>query len=373
LQTWLLVKRGHLLALLDAWVYIVADMNDALNGEYTREAVLRCLMAEGEDLKDLYRKANALRHEYMGDTVYIRGIIEFSNICANNCLYCGIRASNKKVERYIIKPDEILDIARAMVKTVQTTVVLQSGEGSGLTDDEFGRMIKEIKEKTSLSITVSVGNRPFETYCYWHECGMDRYLLRFETSDPELFQHLHSGSTLDDRIACIGHLKKLGVQTGSGFMIGLPGEKIETLADNILLCRTLDLDMIGIGPFIPHPDTPLGREKNIYNDKPEMFFKVLAALRIFNADAHIPATTAYDVIFPGKGRDLALQRGANIFMPNSTPVKYKQKYFLYPGKPYVDESPEECTASAVHRIQVLGRHVGSGPGHSIKKRERNIS
>lgn len=367
------MKRGSVLALPPARVYIVADMNDVLNGEYTRETALRLLMVEGEDLKDLYRKADTLRHEYMGDTVYIRGIIEFSNICANNCLYCGIRASNEKVERYIIKPDEILDIARAMAKTAQTTVVLQSGEGSGLTDDEFGGVIKEIKEKTSLSITVSVGNRPYETYRYWHDCGMDRYLLRFETSDPELFQRLHPGSTLDDRITCIGYLKKLGVQAGSGFMIGLPGEKIETLADNILLCRTLDLDMIGIGPFIPHPDTPLGREKNVYDDNPEMFFKVLAALRIFNPDAHIPATTAYDVIFPGKGRDVALQRGANIFMPNSTPVRYKQEYFLYPGKPYVDESPEECAVSAINRIQALGRLVGSGPGHSIKKRERSIS
>ena len=260
-----------------------------------------------------------------------------------------------------------------MAKTAQTTVVLQSGEGSGFTDDEFGRMIKEIKEKTSLSITVSVGNRPYETYRYWRDCGMDRYLLRFETSDPELFQRLHPGSTLDDRIACIGYLKKLGVQAGSGFMVGLPGERIETLADNILLCRTLDLDMIGIGPFIPHPDTPLGNEKNVYDDNPEMFFKALATLRIFNPDAHIPATTAYDVIFPGKGRDIALQRGANIFMPNSTPVRYKQEYFLYPGKPYVDESPEECVASAIDRIQALGRCVGSGPGHSIKKRERRMS
>ena len=367
------MKRGSVLALPPAWVYIVADMNDALNGEYTRETALRLLMVEGEDLKDLYRKADTLRHEYMGDTVYIRGIIEFSNICANNCLYCGIRASNKKVKRYTIKPDEILDIAHAMAKTAQTTVVLQSGEGSGLTDDEFGGVIKEIKEKTSLSITVSVGNRPYETYRYWRDCGMDRYLLRFETSDPELFQRLHPGSTLDDRITCIGYLKKLGVQAGSGFMIGLPGEKIETLADNILLCRTLDLDMIGIGPFISHPDTPLGREKNVYDDNPEMFFKALAALRIFNPDAHIPATTAYDVIFPGKGRDVALQRGANIFMPNSTPVRYKQEYFLYPGKPYVDESPEECAVSAINRIQALGKLVGSGPGHSIKKRERSIS
>lgn len=341
-------------------------MSDDVKEEYTRQRALRFLVAEGEDLEELYRKADALRREKMGDDVYIRGIIEFSNVCANNCLYCGIRASNEKVERYTIKPDEILEIACGMVNTPLTTVVLQSGESPGISDEELGTLVRTIKEKTSLSITVSVGNRSYETYRYWRDCGMDRYLLRFETSDADLFRRLHPGSTLEDRLVCIGYLKELGVQAGSGFMIGLPGERMETLANNILLCRTLDLDMIGIGPFIPHPGTPLGSEKNMYDDNPEMFFKALAALRIFNPDAHIPATTAYDVIFPGKGRDMALQRGANIFMPNNTPIRCKLRYFLYPGKPSVDESPEECIESAIMRIQALGRRVGSGPGHSVK-------
>ena len=341
--------------------------------EYTQEAALRLLMAQGKECDALYKEADSLRHKYMGDDVHIRGIIEFSNICANNCLYCGIRASNKKVERYAMKADEVLDMAYAMANTALTTVVLQSGEAPGLTDEELGTLIRTIKDKTSLSVTVSVGNRPYDTYRYWRECGMDRYLLRFETSDAGLFEVIHPGSTLHDRIACIGFLKDLDVQTGSGFMIGIPGERIETLADNILLCRSLDLDMIGIGPFIAHPDTPLGSEKNVYDENPEMFFRALAVLRIFNPDAHIPATTAYDAIFPGKGRDMALQRGANIFMPNSTPARYKQEYFLYPGKPYVDESPEACAESALVRIQALGRGIGKGPGHSIKKREPRIS
>ncbi len=334
---------------------------------YTREEALLLLTIEGKEIEALYKRADTIRHEHMGDDVYIRGIIEFSNICASNCHYCGIRASNKKVKRYTMDTDEILDIAYALAKTAQTTVVLQSGETPGITDDELGKVIRAIKEKTSLSVTISIGNRPYETYRYWRDCGMDRYLLRFETSDALLFERLHPGSTLHDRIACINYLRDLGVQTGSGFMIGLPGETVEILADNILLCRTLDLDMIGIGPFIPHPDTPLGKEKNVYEEKPEMFFKALAALRIFNPQAHIPATTAYDAVFPGKGRDMALMRGANIFMPNSTPVRYKRQYFLYPGKPYVDESPEECTEAALLRIQSLGRRIGKGPGHSIKK------
>lgn len=335
---------------------------------YTQEEALLLLTAHGKEVEALYKKADTIRHEHMGDDVYIRGIIEFSNICARNCHYCGIRASNKKIKRYAMDPDEILDMAYAMTLTAQTTVVLQSGETPGIADDELGAVIRAIKEKTSLSVTISVGNRPYETYRYWRDCGMDRYLLRFETSDAALFEQLHPGSTLHDRITCINYLRDLGIQTGSGFMIGLPGETLEILANNILLCRTLDLDMIGIGPFIPHPDTPLGNEKNVYEEDPEMFFKALATLRVFNPKAHIPATTAYDAVFPGKGRDMALTRGANIFMPNSTPIRYKQQYFLYPGKPYVDESPEECTEAALLRIQTLGRTIGKGPGHSIKKK-----
>lgn len=335
---------------------------------YTKETALRFLMAEAEDLNELYRKADMVRRENMGDDIFIRGIIEFSNVCGNNCLYCGIRAANTNVRRFTIRPDEIVSIAREMAKTAMTTVVLQSGENSGLTDDELGNVILQIKKETELAITVSVGNRSGEVYRRWRDCGMDRYLLRFETSDPVLFSRLRPGSSLDDRLSCIGHLKDLGVQTGSGFMIGLPGETIEILADNILLCRTLDLDMIGIGPFIPHPDTPLGREQNVYEDNQEMFFKVLATLRLFNPDAHIPATTAYDVVFPDTGRDLVLQRGGNIYMPNYTPVVYKQEYFLYPGKPYVDESPKDTMASTVKRIEALGRRIGQGPGHSIKRR-----
>jgi biotin synthase len=197
---------------------------------------------------------------------------------------------------------------------------------------------------------------------------MDRYLLRFESSDPELFRRLHPDCSLEERMGCLHALKALGIQTGSGFMIGLPGETPETLADNILLCRDLDLDMIGIGPFIPHPDTPLGVDKNAYEGDEEMFFKALATLRIFNPDAHIPATTAFDAVFPGTGRNLALQRGANVFMPNDTPVEHRKDYLLYPGKPCVDETADQCAACVLARIEGIGRTVGEGPGHSRKSK-----
>lgn len=339
-----------------------------MESEYTKERALRLLLAAGGELENLYRHADMVRRNHMGGEVFIRGIVEFSNICLNDCLYCGIRASNGDVARYAIPPEEIVDIAHAMKGSEQTTVVLQSGETPGMADEKLGSVIRRIKGETGLAVTVSVGNRPYETYRFWKECGMDRYLLRFETSDRALFARLRPGSSLDERLRCLGYLKDLGVQTGSGFMIGLPGERLEVLADNIILCRSLDLDMIGIGPFIPHPGTPLRGTKNAYHDDPEMFFKALAVLRVFNPDAHIPATTAFDAVFPGSGRDLALKRGANVFMPNNTPVRYKKEYLLYPGKPSVDESPEECTEAAVARIESLGRIIGKGPGHSFKKR-----
>ncbi|MCX7966441.1 MAG: [FeFe] hydrogenase H-cluster radical SAM maturase HydE [Syntrophorhabdaceae bacterium] len=338
-----------------------------MNNTYTKEYALELLNAKGDALDELYRKADEIRKRFMGDEVFIRGIVEFSNICANNCLYCGIRASNRNVKRYMMSMDEILMIAKKMEKSYQTTIVLQSGEVKGKYDEQIGQLIRRIKKETSLAVTLSVGNRPYDTYKYWKECGMDRYFLRFETSDRALFSKLHPDCSLDERIQCLINLKSLGVQTGSGFMIGLPGETVETLAENILLCRKLDLDMIGIGPFIPHPDTPLGNEKNAYEDDKEMFFKAVSVLRIFNPDSHIPATTAFDAVFPKIGRNLVLQRGANIFMPNNTPKKYREDYLLYPNKPGVDETPEESLDAAIKRILSLGRTIGTGPGHSIKK------
>jgi len=338
--------------------------------EYTRLFALKLLQSEGWALERLYSNADTVRRKKMGDDVFIRGIVEFSNVCSNNCLYCGIRASNRNVRRYSMTTEEIMEAAIAMEENNFSTIVLQSGEIRDIKDDEIGEIIRKIKKKTSLAVTVSVGNRRKETYNFWRDCGMDRYFLRFETSDAELFNRLHPGCTLKERLTCLDDLHDLEIQTGSGFMIGLPGEKLETLADNILLCRKFDFDMIGIGPFIPHPETPLGNSPNAYSDNPELFFKALAVLRLFNPEAHIPATTAFDAVFPGEGRTLALQRGANIFMPNNTPVKYREDYLLYPGKPGVDEDPEQCLSSAVVRIKSLGRPLGKGPGHSIKKRHR---
>ena len=329
--------------------------------------ILSLLQARGAAREALFAQADEVRRRIMGEPVFLRGIVEFSNICANDCHYCGIRASNTAVHRYRMGVDEVLDVARRMDGWRQHTIVLQGGEAPSPDGDRrLGEMIRRIKAETPLAVTVSVGNRRRDVYARWRDYGMDRYLLRFETSDPVLFRRLHPDCTLDQRLACLDDLRDLGVQVGSGFMVGLPGETLDTLARNILLCRSLDLDMIGIGPFIPHPQTPLAGAANAYADDPQMHFVALAVLRLCNPDAHIPATTAFDALFRSpSGRDLALQRGANIFMPNSTPGHYRKDYLLYPDKPCVDEDSGLCACCVVARLQHLGREVGVGPGHSL--------
>lgn len=337
--------------------------------EDARRAILKELSTLPENRQALYERADKVRAENMGDDIFLRGIVEFSNICANKCHYCGIRAPNKNISRYHMDADEIMAIAHKMGEWQHGTIVLQSGEANSPEENRFIEdIIRRIKKETPLAVTMSVGNRPKEVYARWREAGMDRYLLRFETTDPALFAKMHPDCTLEERIACLHSLRELGVQVGSGFMIGVPGETLDILANNILLCRELDLDMIGIGPFIPHPDTPFANEKNAYENDKDMFFVAVATLRLFNPDAHIPATTAFDAVFPNhEGRNLVLQRGANVFMPNNTPQKYRGEYLLYPNKPCVDEDTGQCALCTEGRISLIGRTIGEGPGHTRKR------
>jgi len=327
------------------------------------EEIVFLLKLEQDDVLNLYHKADSVRQKFMGDEIFVRGIIEFSNYCRKDCFYCGIGRSNSSLERYRISGEEILDACRALESAGQTTVVLQSGEDIQYTKEIIGDLILKIKRETSLAITLSVGERDEETYAYWRNKGVDRYLLRFETSDRELFKKCHPDDDFATRINCLKNIKNAGIQTGSGFMIGLPEETYEQLACDIQFCTDLDLDMIGIGPFIPHEKTKFAGTSNPF-DK-EVYFKVISIIRLLNKKAHIPATTAFDTI-DSNGRNLLLQRGANIFMPNDTPGKYRDKYLLYPGKPCVDELPSDCAGCVKGRVASLGRKMGEGPGHSIK-------
>ena len=337
----------------------VARGGIATEGEI--ESLLRC---QGADLATLYAAADKVRHDTMGDEVFLRGIIEFSNHCRKNCHYCGIRGANRAVTRYRMAPDEIVETACRAEALGNTTVVLQSGEDPWFTCDRMCGILRAIREKAGVAVTLSIGERPYEELVRFKEAGCDRYLLRFETSDRELFRKIHPDDDFDGRVQCLHGLRRAGLQVGSGFMIGLPGGDVGTIARDILFATGLDLDMIGCGPYLSHPDTPLSSQP-VLEDR-EVYFKAIALLRLLNPKVHIPATTAFDALCGG-GRDLVLTRGANVFMPNVTPRKYRVLYQLYPNKPCVDEDSGQCAACVVGRVARLGRTVGKGAGHGRSK------
>lgn len=314
-----------------------------------------------DKLADLYAQADAVRKQYMGDAVHLRGIIEFSNYCLQDCLYCGLRRSNSNVKHYRMEIEEIIETAKKAVTLGITTVVLQGGEDSYYSVDDICYVLEHIK-KMDLAITLSMGERSFEDYKKFKDAGADRYLLRFETSDEELYQKIRPGRKFETRLQCLKDLKELGYQVGSGIMVGIPGQTYEGVAKDILLFDELDLDMIGVGPFLPHPDTPLAENEATGL---EMVLKVVAITRIVTKNAHIPATTAVGTIDP-EGRQRALRAGANIIMPNLTSTKYREFYEIYPDKICIDEDATKCRACVERMITAQGRTIGDGYGHSLK-------
>ncbi len=314
---------------------------------------------------ELFKEADSVRKKYAGSQVHLRGIIEFSNYCRRDCLYCGLRAGNRHATRYRMSPEEIISCAGTAAALKIPTVVLQSGEDAHYSTDDLCRIVASIK-KLGLAVTLSVGERPYEAYRSLKEAGCDRYLLRFETSDEALYERLRPGRKLKDRINCLEHLKKLDYQTGSGIMIGLPGQTPESIAGDILLFKSLELDMIGVGPFLPHPRTPLSGEKTAAL---ESVLKVIALTRIITKDTHIPATTAVGTM-DSRGRQRALACGANIIMPNITPAEYRRFYEIYPDKICVDEDAFKCRGCVEKMIKSAGRQIGEGFGHSLKRKNQ---
>ncbi len=271
--------------------------------------------------------ADDVRKKIHGDTVHLRAIIEFSNYCKCNCLFCGIRRDNKKIFRYIMTDEEIISVAQEAVKVGFKTVILQSGETPFFNVKKFSEVVREIK-KFDTALTLSIGELSYEDYSILREAGADRYLLKFETSDKRLFKALKPDTTLKKRLQCLKWLKELGYETGSGLIVGLPGQSLESLADDIALIKELELDMVGIGPFIPHLETPLGKQPV---GNPLITLKLIAITRILLPYANIPATTALGTISPSL-RLKAFQCGANVLMLDITPECYKNFYDIYPGK-----------------------------------------
>ena len=322
-------------------------------------------------LRELWARADAVRREHVGDAVHLRGLVEISNHCARHCAYCGISVANRDLVRYRMTAAEIAACARQAAALGYGTVVFQAGEDAGIGREWLAGAVRRVKTELPLAVTLSLGERSDDDLAAWRAAGADRYLLRFETSDPALYDRIHPPlvGRPSDRLAILGRLAALGYEVGSGVMIGIPGQTFESLAADLALFADLDLDMIGVGPFIPHPATALGRGE--LPDAPPgeqvpntelMTYKVIALARLLCPEANIPSTTALATVNRSRGRELGLARGANVVMPDLTPARYRALYEIYPGKACLRETPAEDGAGLRGRIEGMGRRVGAGPG-----------
>lgn len=327
------------------------------------ELVRLLTLTRPEETTALFQAADEVRRSCVGDEIFLRGIIEFSGHCRRNCHYCGLRAGNRDVRRYRMTEDEIVSRARVLEEKLCTTVVLQSGEDPFYDKERVCSIIRRVRGETSLAITLSIGERPFKDYEAFRDAGADRYLLRHETSSPGLYRALHPGHELAGRVACLRWLRQLGYEVGSGCMVGLPGQTADALAEDVLLMRDLDIDMIGIGPFIPHPNTPLGGHPA---GDAGLVLRMIAVLRLVTRDTNIPATTALGVLHPGARRQ-AFTAGANVFMPNFTPEPYTSSYEIYPGKgPEAGAIAKASEGGYAALFAGLGRTIGTGCGYRVR-------
>ena len=379
-------------------------------------------------LEDLWRDADAARKREVGDGVHLRGLVEFSNYCARQCHYCGLRLGNDRNLRYRMSADEILDCAHTAVRLGYGTLVLQSGEDPGTTTEWLADVVRRVKAETPLAVTLSVGERDESDLRAWRRAGADRYLLRFETSNLALYAAIHPdrGGRHSNRFTILQQLRDLGYEVGSGAMVGIPGQSYTDVARDITAFAALRLDMIGIGPYLPHPDTPLGAEDRngasrspivgangiageaqyidaegnrapkrtsanshrvhspiiggwgAISDAPssgswgadqvpntaEMAYKAIALTRLVCPRANIPSTTALATINPVAGREIGLRRGANVVMPNLTPPEYRKDYVIYPGKACATETAERCGECMQWRLAAIGRRASTGRGDS---------
>ena len=351
----------------------------------TNDQVVRWLAeTDSQQLTHLWDTADRVRRENVGDAIHLRGLIEISNHCHRTCLYCGLRLPSRQVPRYRMTADEIVAVAHEAARRQYGTVVLQAGEDPQLSGDVICDVLRRIKSETPLAITLSLGERPASELRRFRESGADRYLLRFETSNLELLSCIHppkNGQPASHRLDLLHVLRSIGFEVGSGVMVGIPGQSMADLARDICLFRELDLDMIGVGPYVPHPDTPLYHAVCEHHDGQSfvpanelMTYKTVALARLMCPRANLPSTTALATINPAEGQRLALQRGANVIMPNLTPVQFRQDYQIYPNKAGSQRTPDESAELAVANVTAIGRYIARGHGDSpnvIARRENN--
>jgi biotin synthase len=295
------------------------------NGQLTRDNLIQLLQLD--DFTPVYELADEVRRKTVGDEVHIRAIIEFSNICARQCKYCGLNCNHEGIDYYQMTADEILSTAEQAIKAGYKTIVLQSGENPKLNKRWMGHIVKSIVSMGAV-VTLSIGELSRDALEFYRKCGAGRYLLKHETADPDIYEELHPCGTLPQRVECLRNIHDLGYETGSGFMVGLPGQTLETIADDLLLLKELNCRMAGIGPFIPHPDTPL---RDAEAGSPELTKRAVALTRLLIPDANLPVTTALGVVNQGD-RENAFACGANVVMKKVTPDEYKEAYEIYPAQ-----------------------------------------
>jgi biotin synthase len=318
-------------------------------------------LLKSKDTKKICSFADMVRKKYLGDEVHLRALIEFSNYCKQNCLYCGLQKNNLKLKRYRIKEQYVIRLAKQAKDYGYKTVVLQSGEDIYYTAKKMAYIISEIK-RLDIAITLSIGEKTFNEYQTYRQAGADRYLLRIETTNEALYNKLDPQMSLKNRLQCLENLKKLGFEVGSGIMIGLPGQTLRSIAKDIVYLKSIQVDMVGIGPFIYNPDTPiLSFGKINQYDNFDLSLKVMAILRLIMPGINIPATTAMETLNPN-GRIIALQSGANVIMPNATEIIYRKKYQIYPGKICLNDSPGHCRFCIENKIKSIGRFVSQNKG-----------
>ena len=316
-----------------------------------------------ETCKLLQEEALRLRKKYYGDKVYIRGLIEFTNYCKNNCYYCGIRRGNPNVKRYRLSEEEILSCCENGYGLGFRTFVLQGGEDPFYTDDRLVHIIRQIKENyTDCALTLSIGEKSKESYRRFREAGADRYLLRHETANEEHYRMLHPEEMrLANRKQCLFDLKKLGYQVGAGFMVGSPGQTMEHLAEDLLFLKELEPEMVGIGPFIPHHETQFAGEKA---GDVELTLFLLSVIRIMLPKVLLPATTALGTM-DVRGREKGLLAGANVIMPNLSPKENRKDYELYDNKICTGEEAAECRQCLSRRVESVGCHIVTDRGDAL--------
>ena len=337
-------------------------------GGWGASDLVQLLQSRGDDEKMLFDFSGKIKQENVGNTVYLRGLIELSNICEKDCYYCGIRKSNSNVHRYSISDDEVMEAIKYARENGYGSVAIQSGEiQSKAFTEKITRILQNTGKLTNgeLGVTLSCGEQTEETYRQWFESGAHRYLLRIETSDRELYSKLHPNDHIhrfERRLEALEMLKKTGYQVGTGVMIGLPFQTVENLADDLLFMKQFDIDMCGMGPYIEHHETPLYAFKDSLiplKERLNLSLKMVAILRILMPDINIAATTALQTI-EKNGREQAIQVGANVLMPNITPRKYRDDYFLYENKPVSGQSEADDLKNLEKSLEAIGHQIGYG-------------